>query len=128
MPKNAISRAAFSAQIFAVYLFVLGPVLLIAPNFLLSLFRLPVTSEVWIRVIGLLAFNIGVFAWVAAKHEDKHFFVASVPTRCTVFLAITAFAVLGLASPVIILFGVLDLLGGLWTWLALKADARTGTA
>lgn len=128
MRKNVISRAAFSAKFFALYLFILGPVLVVAPNFLLLLFRLPATSEVWIRVIGLLGLNIGVFTWVAAKHEDKHFFAVSVPTRCTVFLALATFAILGLARPVIILFGVLDLLGGLWTWLALRADARSGSA
>jgi hypothetical protein len=118
-----MSRSAFSAKVFAIYLFILGPVLLVAPNVLLALFRLPGTSEVWIRVIGLLAVNIGVFMWIAARHEYRHVFVASVITRCVVFVALAALAVLGLASPIIIVFGVLDLLGGLWTWVALKADA-----
>jgi hypothetical protein len=31
---------------------------------------------------------------------------------------------MGLASPMIVLFGLIDLGGGLWTWYALKADAR----
>lgn len=119
-----MSRSAVSANVFAIYLFILGPVLVVAPNLLLALFRLPATSEVWIRVIGLLALNIGVFLWIAARHEYRHFFVASVATRCIVFVGLTTFAVLGLASPIIIVFGVLDLLGGVWTWLALKADAR----
>ena len=117
-----MSKAAFSAKVFAVYLFILGPVLIVAPNALLALFHMAATSEVWIRVIGLLVVNIGVFAWVAAKHEYKHFLAVSAYTRCVVFLALTAFAVLGLASPMLVLFGVLDLLGGMWTWFALKAD------
>ena len=119
-----MSRSSFSAKVFAIYLFILGPVLVIAPNVLLSLFDLPATSEVWIRVVGLLVANIGVFAWVAAKHDNKHFLAASVYTRCIVFAALTVFAVLGLAPPVFVVFGVLDLLGGMWTWFALKADAR----
>jgi hypothetical protein len=118
-----MSSAAFSARIFAVYVFIVGAVLAIAPNFLLALFRLPLTSEVWIRLLGVIAFNVGVFAWVAAKHEDKHFFEASVITRCGAFAAIVAMVVLGLASPVILLFGVAELAGAIWTWLALRADA-----
>ncbi|MES2817664.1 MAG: hypothetical protein V4812_01575 [Pseudomonadota bacterium] len=120
-----MSRSAFSAKIFAIYLFVVGAVLVVAPNFLLSIFRIPPTTEVWIHVVGVVAFMIGVYAWVAAKHENKPFLEASVYTRFVVFVAFTTFAVIGLASPMIVLFGVADLLGGLWTYFALKADARS---
>ena len=119
-----MSRAAFSAKVFSVYLFILAAMLVVAPNFLLTLFGLPPTSEVWIRVIGLLVLNIGVFAWTAARHEDRHFFRASVYTRGAVFVALTAFAAFGLASPMIVIFGAVDLLGGLWTYAALRADAK----
>ena len=57
------------------------PSLVVAPNFLLSIFRIPPTSEVWIHVVGVIAFNIGIYAWVAAKHENKPFLEASVYTR-----------------------------------------------
>ncbi|HEV8689136.1 MAG TPA: hypothetical protein VGQ91_02475 [Ideonella sp.] len=119
-----MSRSAFSAKVFAIYLFLVGAVLIGAPNFLLSLLQMPPTSEVWIRVVGVTAFMIGIYAWVAAKHQDTSFLAASVYTRLLVFVAFTAFAVMGLASPMIVLFGVVDLLGGLWTHLALKADAQ----
>jgi hypothetical protein len=118
-----MSKAALSSKVFAVYLFFVGVVFVAAPNFLLSIFRIPQTSEVWIHVGGVLAFNIGVYAWVAAKHEDRSFLVASVYTRFLVFVAFTTFAVIGLASPMLALFGVVDLLGGSWTYFALKADA-----
>lgn len=122
-----MSRSAFSAMVFAIYLFVVGAVLIVAPNALLSVFQLPPTSEVWVHVVGVTAFMIGVYAWVAAKHENLPFLEASVYTRGVVFLAFTAFAVIGLASPMIVIFGVVDLLGGLWTYFALKADARPNT-
>jgi hypothetical membrane protein len=120
-----MSQSAFSAKVFAIYLFVVGAVLVVAPNFLLSIFRIPSTSEVWIHVVGVIAFMIGVYAWVAAKHESKPFLEASVYTRFVVFVAFTTFAVIGLASPMIVLFGVADLLGGIWTYFALKADAQS---
>jgi hypothetical protein len=119
-----MSRAAFTSKAFAIYLFIVGAVLAVAPNALLSVFRIPPTSEVWIHVVGVVAFMIGVYAWVAARHEDKHFLRASVYTRLVVFVAFATFAAVGLASPMIILFGVADLLGGIWTHLALRADNR----
>lgn len=112
-----------SARVFALYLFVFGPLLAIAPNLVLPLFGLAPTSEIWIRLIGLLAINIGIFCWVAAKHEYTHFLHVSVLTRCAVFVAIGGFVALGLAPPVIIVFGFVDLAGGLWTYVALRADA-----
>lgn len=122
-----MSRSAFSAKVFAVYLFFAGALLTTAPNLLLSTLQIPPTSEVWIRVVGLVAFMIGVYAWVAAKHEFKPFLVASVYTRFVVFVAFTAFAVLGLASPMVVLFGFADLAGGIWTYFALRADASAPT-
>lgn len=117
-----MSKSAFSAKVFAVYIFLVGIVLVVALNFLLSIFQMQQTTEVWIRVVGVLASMIGVYAWVGAKHNDKPFLVASVYTRFLVFAAFTTFAVFGLVSPMLIIFGVVDLLGGVWTYFALKAD------
>ena len=120
-----MSKSAVSAKVFAVYLFAAGALLVVAPNLVLSLLQIPQTSEVWIRVVGLVAFMIGVYAWVAAAYELTPFLVASVYTRFVVFVVFTAFAALGLGHPMIMLFGVADLLGGIWTQYALKADARS---
>jgi hypothetical protein len=119
-----MSRAAVSAKVFAIYLFFTGAAFVLAPNMVLSLFKVPPSSDVWIHVLGVLAFMIGIYAWVAAKHEIRPFFAASVYTRAMVCAAFTAFVAIGLASPVLALFGVIDLIGGVWTHLALKADAR----
>jgi hypothetical protein len=56
-----MSKAAFTIKIFGIYLLLLGPVLMVAPNVLLSIFRIAPTEDVWIRVVGVLAFNIGIY-------------------------------------------------------------------
>jgi hypothetical protein len=117
-----MSKATFSARVFAIYVFVVSTVLVVAPNVLLSLFGIAPTAEVWIRVAGVLAFNIGIYAWVGARHRP--FLEASVYTRALVCASFVVFALLGLVSPLIVLFGLVDLAGGIWTWLALRADAR----
>ncbi|MFP5392536.1 MAG: hypothetical protein ACLGI6_13490 [Gammaproteobacteria bacterium] len=121
-----MSKSETSAKVFAAYLYVLGTVLVFAPNLLLTILGVATTSEVWIRVLGLLVFNLGVYVWVAARHRP--FLEASVYTRLLVFAGLASFALLGMASPILALFGVVDLLGGLWTWLALRADASQGAA
>lgn len=120
-----MSRAAFTVKAFGIYLLLLGLNLILLPNLLLAVFGMPTTSEVWIRVVGVLAFNIGVYYWYGAKSEARPVFMASVLTRVFVPVVFIAFVVLGLASPVLVLFGVVDLAGGLWTFAALRAEPRS---
>lgn len=118
-----MSKAAFTIRAFGYYLLVLGVVLILVPNLLLSLSFMPPTSEVWIRVLGVVVFNVGVYYLYAARCEATALFRASIATRAFVFVAFTAFVLLGIAQPMLILFGAVDFLGGLWTWRALKSDA-----
>lgn len=117
-----MSKSAVSAKVFAVYLFIVGPVLVFAPNLLLSLFGIAPTGEIWIRVVGLLAFCLGVYIWISANFRP--FLEASVYTRVLVFVVFLVFAIKDMVSPMIVLFGTIDLCGALWTWFALRADAR----
>ncbi len=120
-----MSKPAFSVKAFGIYLLVLGLGLALTPNLLLSVFGMPRTEEVWIRVVGVLVFNIGVYYWFAAKGEATEVFRASVYTRVLVLASFTAFALLGLASPVLVLFGAADFAGAIWTHLTLR-EAKTG--
>ena len=118
-----MSPAAFTVRAFGYYLLVLGVALVAVPNLLLGLFLMPATGEVWIRVVGLLVFNIGVYYLYAARCEATAFFRASVFTRPLVLVGFAAFVLAGLAKPMLIGFGLVDFLGGLWTWRALKRAA-----
>ena len=115
-----MSDPACSVFVFGLYLLVLAIVLLVAPNFLLEMFFLPSTSEVWIRVIGMLLFYLGFYYIQAARKEMTDFFRWTVYTRSTIIVFFVAFVLLGFVSPPLILFGVVDLLGAIWTGLALR--------
>jgi len=121
-----MSKSAFSVKAFGIYMLVLGAVLTLFPNHLLSVFRMPPTQGIWIRVVGVLGFNIGIYYLFAAKCEAKAFFQASVYTRALVLVSFAAFAALGLAGPVLILFGAVDFAGATWTQLALRSE-KMGT-
>ena len=64
-----MSAAARSLQVWSIYLVALALVLLVAPNPLLGAFRMAPTSEVWIRVVGMMIAFVGVYYWVAAATE-----------------------------------------------------------
>ena len=115
-----MSPAARSLQVFGAYLLALGAVLVLAPNLLLALFGFPSTGEVWIRVVGMLVAFLGVYDWLAARAELRAFFAWSVPVRLSVPVFFTAFVALGLAPPVLLLFGAVDAAAAVWTWIALR--------
>jgi hypothetical protein len=116
-----MSKAALSVFVFSIYLFALGAVLLIAPNALLLLFGLPETSEVWVRVVGMLVVILGYYYATAARNELTAFLRATVYARISVLVCFTAFVFFGFAPPVLILFGVIDALAAGWTAIALRS-------
>ena len=117
-----MSKSAFTVKAFGVYILLTGLNLIFAPNKLLSLFGMLATNEVWIRVVGVLAFNIGIYYWYAAKSEAKAFIEATVYARGFVFIAFAAFVALGFVNKALILFGCVEVAGAVWTWLALRKE------
>ena len=117
-----MSKGAFSIFIFGLYLGTLGIVLLVIPNVLLGIFQLPSTNEVWIRIVGMLTFLLGIYYILAARKEVTDFFQWTVYVRATVILFFTAFVLLGFVKPILMLLGVVDLLGAIWTATALRAS------
>lgn len=108
-------------HVFAAYLLALAVVLLVAPNALLLTFGLPATSEVWIRVVGMLVAFLGLYYRVAASAELVPIFWMSVLVRFSVPAFFLLFVVAGWVRWPLVLFGVIDAAGAAWTWLALRA-------
>lgn len=115
-----MTAAAKSVFYFGLYLYVTGLTLIFIPDIFLKTLQLPQTNEVWIRVVGVLAFLIGFYYHRTGAMNNTSFFKLTVPARVIVFVAFTAFVLLKYVSPVLIGFGVVDLLGAAWTWTALK--------
>lgn len=115
-----MSRATTSIRVFGGYVVILGAALIVAPNAVLAPFGIPPTSEVWLRVVGVLAAALGFYYTVAARFELVPFYRATVYGRVFVFACFGAFVLLGFARPALALFGAVDLAGALWTATALR--------
>jgi len=115
-----MSNSAKSMLVYGIYYLGAGVTLLIIPNVFLGTLGLPPTSEVWIRVIGMLLFLLSFYYILGARNELRIFFQWTVYTRGSVFIFFVIFVLLGFVKPVLILLGVVDLAGAIWTALALK--------
>jgi len=121
---RVMSKAAWSLFVFGIYLVALGLFLLIAPNTLITLFGLPETGDVWIRVAGMLVFLLSYYAIQAGRHEVTEFMRWSVVARSAVILFFAGFVLADLVKPILLLFGGVDLAAAVWTHLALRSDAK----
>lgn len=118
-----MNHAAKSVFVFGLYLAALSLIVMVTPNTLLALLGLPSTREVWIRVIGVLVLILGYYFIQAARKGLTDFFRWTVYVRSSLILFLTAFVILGFAGPSLILLGVVDVLGAVWTGLALRQNA-----
>jgi hypothetical protein len=117
-----MSKVAKSVYVFGVYLVVAGAGFLFVPNLVLGTMGVPPTTEVWIRVLGLVVAILGIYYIAAARSGATLYFRVSVWVRLAFLAATVALVALGLAPLPIVGFGIVDALGALWTGLSLRAD------
>jgi hypothetical protein len=117
---DTMSHPAKTLLAFGCYLLLLGLVLFFAPNILLGALGVQPTSEVWIRVVGMLVIIIGAYYGVASRYELRPLIAWSVPLRASVIVFFGGFVIAGVAPPILLLFGAVDLAAALWTWSALR--------
>jgi hypothetical protein len=115
-----MTKAAQSVYYFGFYLLLLGLILVISPNTLLTLFQFESTSEVWIRIVGVLVLDLGLYYVIVGPKASDLFLKVASYNRFMAAGFFVLFVMLGLAKPQLILFGAVDLLGGIWTLMALR--------
>jgi len=115
-----MSPASRSVYYFGFYLLVTGITLTVTPNLLLSVFGIPETTEIWIRVLGSVVFTLGLGYVVMARSNNPLFLTFTVYARTYIFIIFTTFVILGWAPWQLVLFGVIDLVGAAWTYFGLR--------
>ena len=121
---GSMSRTARSLFIFGIYMLVLGTTNVLVPNSLLSFFHQPATQEVWIRVVGMLIIFLGIYDIVAARSELLPIIIWTIPVRISVIVFFAVFVFAELAPPILLLFGVIDLAGAIWTWIEFRKETK----
>lgn len=111
-----------SLTVFGIYMILIpGIGLMTVPDFMLDLFKLSYGQELWTaRMIGLLAFIIGVFDISIAKYELDKLYNLTVMLRYFAALFMIGLWVIGEVEIMILLFAAIDIAGASWTLLAIK--------
>jgi hypothetical protein len=119
-----MSKSARSVFIYGIYLAINGLMLLFVPNVLLNSLGIEPTTEVWIRLAGILLMAIAVYYILGAKYELIVILKATAFIRFSIVFFFTAFVLLKLVSSSIIIISVVDFLGGAWTFFMLKKEGH----
>jgi len=119
-----MTRAARSILTFGLYLTGMGIGMIAVPNTVLALLRFPASTEIWPRVVGVIALVLAYYYIQTARHELTTFFRWTVTARAMVFVVFTAFVLLRLAPATLVLLGAVDLAAAIWTAVALRTDAK----
>lgn len=114
-----------SLKVFGIYMMLIpGLGLMVIPEIILDLFQLSHGGYLWMaRVIGLLAFIIGVFDFYFAKYKLSQLYPATVVLRYFAALFLAGLWITGQVEIMILLFAAIDAVGATWTLLTMKKKA-----
>ena len=119
-----MSRAAMSIFIFGIYVIFLGITFLFVPEIMFLMLAYPTPPDIVSRIVGMI-FLLLAYLYIRAALDEEgmtKFFMWTVHTRALVIIFLSVFVALQLVSPLVIMFGAIDLAAALWTFWALRKD------
>ena len=117
-----MNRTSKSILAFGLYSLIMGIVLLFLPTIVLPLFNLPVSGEPWLNLLGFVLICSGYYYCRSAFSGNLQFALYTTHTRFAAPLVVVYLIATGKADWHFLSFGIVDGLGGLWTWLELKRN------
>ena len=104
----------------AIYVTLTGLQLIFVPNLLLSTFGFADTSEIWIKVLGVVILPLSAVYYAVSKQGDKNVVFSTIISRGFVGVGFILLALSGQAKINLILFAGIDLATAAWTWVELQ--------
>jgi hypothetical protein len=123
-----MNTAKTSILVFGIYVVAVGLSFLFVPNLVPGLFGLPPVTEVWIRVLGLLAFALGLYYIQASRDDNRAFYAMTIWGRVVFAVGLIGIALMTPNHMQLILFALVDLAGAGWTWYASRQQVQLAQA
>lgn len=117
-----MSGPARSAFYFGFYPFAAGLALLLFADRLLPTFGFATSDYLWARLVGAVSMSLGYYYWEAGRRNQVAFIRWSVLGRAWVVACMAGLVLLGQAKLPLLLFGLGDIAGLTWSWLALRRE------
>lgn len=117
-----MSRVNNSIFIFGIYSSIMGFVLLFIPNSILPLVGLPISQEPWLYLLGFVLICSSYYYIRSGLNGNSDFAKYTVHTRFFAPLLVAYLILSGKADWHFLSFGLIDGIGGLWTWIEMKRN------
>lgn len=114
--------STLSIRVWGWYAGLAGLSFLLVPDFEFTMLGIDGEPDAWVRMVGALAVVLSIYYLAAARYELRPFYVATIIGRIT-FAAFALIVAIGFGPWQIAIFGVLDIGGATWTYLAMRAEA-----
>lgn len=119
---------SISLLVFGAYALIMGLVLLLLPEQGLPLFGFSENGGTWVHVLGfVLCCSAYYYLW-AGRSGSRRFAQLTVHTRLASPLVMLVLLALGKVDHMVLLFGIVDAFGGVWTAAALWLSGQAGSA
>ncbi len=105
---------------FSLYPLGAGLTMILVPQLPLQLFGFPVEGLDWIRMLGVVTMVVGYYYWRLGRDEVLQFCRYSAQMRLSIPAVFVAMVLAFDMNPIYIALTAGDVLGGLWTWHALR--------
>jgi NAD/NADP transhydrogenase beta subunit len=123
--KTFMTKSGKSVFYFGIYVVLMGVLVCLVPAELISILKLPEIPTAWAIFMGLLVIVIGCYDIICGRNNLKPLIKGSIYLRLFFFTGIFVLFISGQMPKEIILLGVIDLLGAVWTIFSLKAETKT---
>jgi hypothetical protein len=104
----------------SIYVVLTGLQLIFVPNILLNMFGFDATSEIWIKVLGIVILPLAFVYYAVSKSGNQDVVLSTVWSRLFVGAGFVLLALTGQAKLNLILFAGIDIATAVWTWIELK--------
>jgi len=103
-----------------------GLFLLVFPLIILGIVNLDASGSAMVRLLGMMLIFYGYYYIRAGISGKKmiEFFWWTVHTRMSAIVVLSALIIMNLAPPIVIVFGVIDLAGAIWTLIELRISRK----
>ncbi len=113
-------KQSLSLTVQAIYVLVTALQLIFVPNTLLGMFGFEPTTEIWIKVLGVVLLSLTVVYYAIIKYGNDDVLRFTIWSRLLVGAGFTIMALTGVAPLTLILFAGIDVATAIWTWFELK--------
>lgn len=119
-----MKKAFKTIKVFGIYSMIMGIVLLVYPEVVLPISGIAEPVNAWMRMLGFVLMCSSYYYIRSAFSGNIEFAKWTIHTRFAAPVVVTILIVAGLAPKTFLPFGIIDGLGGLWTFIVLQNENK----